>query len=463
MSDKAAAQSAISLNLEAGEECATELIPSYGAPESDTYFPTVSGAALLHHHGITGRGITIAVLDSGLWEEPDAIALDTRGAPRIIARYDAMVGEEVDATVDESGHGTHMTSVIADSGRVTRQNALSPSWRGIAPDVSLVAVKAFDSSGEAGFLDIVRGIQWVIKNRQRLGIRVLNLSFASRPRWPYWDDPVNQALMRAWDAGITVVAAAGNEGPDPMTVGSPGNLPYIITVGAITDSWTEEDRDDDYLPDFSSRGPTPTGHIKPDIVAYGGHIAGIMRPGATLGEQFPEYFMNDGSFVMTGTSQAAAVVSGLAALLLQAEPAVSNNDIKCMLMSSAEPAISTDGRLAYSPFLQGSGLVNVSRAITIGERGCGNEGLVLADDLQNRDHFQGPAEFHGADGVPTLPGQEELISSTPPEKGHSDSRRWGSSAHLERLLDPTAPSPIDWLGIYQSERARMEALAEKFN
>jgi serine protease AprX len=454
-------QNAITLSIAVDSDCNTTLVPTYASPSADSYYPGVSGAALLQRHGLTGSGVTVAVLDSGLWEEPDELSLDTHGEPRVTARYDAQADREVSEATDESGHGTHLTSVLASSRAVTRAGAIRPSYRGIAPDASIVVVKAFDSGGEAGFLDIVRGVQWVIDNRERLDIRVLNLSFASRPRWPYWEDPVNQSLMRAWEAGITVIAAAGNEGPEPMSIGSPGNLPYLITVGAITDSWTEAERYDDYLPDFSSRGPTPMGHIKPDVVAYGGHIAGVMVPGATLGEEFPEYHTDDGYFVMTGTSQAAAVVSGLAALLIQAEPDVSNDDIKCMLMSSAEPAISSDGRLAYSPFLQGSGLVNVSRAITVGDRECGNEGLALTDDITGTDHFQGPAEFP-PDGVPPrLPGQEQLINPTLPEKGTSDSRRWGAAAHLERLDDPSAPSPIDWLGLYQSTRARMETLAEE--
>ncbi|MCP4519529.1 MAG: S8 family serine peptidase, partial [Delftia sp.] len=159
------------------------------------------------------------------------------------------------------------------------------------------------------------------------------------PRWPYYLDPINQAIMRAWAEGITVVAAAGNDGPEAMTVGSPGNLPYIITVGAVTDSWTLATRKDDYIPDFSSRGPTPEGHIKPDIVAPGGHITGITRPGSGLLKEHPEYQLKGGELVMTGTSQAAALVSGLVALLLQLEPDLTPDDVKCKLTGTAEPAI----------------------------------------------------------------------------------------------------------------------------
>jgi subtilisin family serine protease len=164
---------------------------------------------------------------------------------------------------------------------------------------------------------------------------------------------------------------------------------------------------------------------------------------------------------MTGSSQAAALVSGLAALLIQAEPEVSNDDIKCMLMSSAEPAISADGRLAYSPYLQGSGLVNVSRAITVGDRGCGNDDLALDDDIARVDRFEGPAIFAEDGSPPRLPGEDELISPKLPEKGRSDSRRWGADAHLQRLTDPSQPSPIDWLGRHQADQLRMKALAEE--
>lgn len=456
-----AAQRSMTLRASAGSECEAELVSSYLHPEKDSYFPTASGAARLHRYGVTGKGVTVAVLDSGLWEGPAFLRQDTRGEPRVLARYDAIAGKAVEEALDESGHGTHMTSAIADSRPVEGEESAGTSYRGIAPDAALVAVRAFDRTGEAGFLDIVRGIQWVVENRDRYGIRVLNLSFASRPRWPYYDDPVNQAVLRAWAAGIVVIAAAGNEGPAPMTVGSPGNLPYVITVGAITDNWTEEDQRDDYLPDFSSRGPTPMGHIKPDVVAFGGHITGTIPAGASLGELFPEYRTARGEFVMTGTSQAAAVVSGLAALLIQVEPSVSNDDVKCMLMSSAQPAISEDGRLAYSPFLQGSGLVDVSRALTLGERGCGNADLNLEADLRRTDFFRGPALFPEDGGTPYLPGQEELISETAPEKGMSSSRRWGAAAHIERLADPNAPSPIDWLGILRSEEAKIRALASE--
>lgn len=458
----AAAQSAIKAELAYSGDCSVSSVPAYENNHEDFYYASVMEADELHHHGIRGEGVTVAVLDSGLWEH-QALARDTRGNHRVLARYDAIAGQLVEEAFDESGHGTHLTSVLAHSGPTLREGKATGSFKGIAPDVSLLAVKAFNLEGQGDMLDIVRGIQWVVDNREKYGVRVLNLSFASRPRWPYWLDPVNQAVLRAWAAGIVVVAAAGNEGPEPMTVGSPGNLPYIITVGAITDSWTPGDRSDDYIPDFSSRGPTPAAHIKPDLVAPGGHMTGITRPGSTLSTDYPEYLLRNGEFVMTGSSQAAALVSGLAALLLQLEPDLGPDAVKCMLTSSADPAINMDGLLAYSPFVQGHGLVSITRAITLGDRACGNIELDLARDLAGETHFEGPATVTET-GAVSLPGLDTLLSKVAPTKGKSDTRAWGVKAHVERLPQDQLPdpnAPIDWIGVYELERARIQSLRDR--
>jgi hypothetical protein len=458
-------QNDFALAVDFAENCSATLVPAYEDNHGDFHYATVSGAAALHHLGITGRGVNVAVLDSGLWET-EALALDTRGKPRIVARYDAMSDSAGKEVFDESGHGTHMSSVIAHNGPTIVDGKHSGSFKGIAPDVGLIAVKAFDVEGQGDMLDIVRGIQWVVDNREKYAIRVLNLSFASRPRWDYWLDPINQAVMRAWAEGIAVVAAAGNEGPEDMTIGSPGNLPYVITVGAFTDSWTTLDRNDDYIPDFSSRGPTPNAHIKPDIVAPGGHITGVTRPGSTITIEHPEYALRSGEFVMTGSSQAAALVSGIVALLLQLEPELAPDDIKCKLTSSAEPAINRDGLLAYSPFVQGHGQVNARRAVTLGETGCGNSDLNIDKDLLGIEHYQGPA-IVDEEGTVSLPGLRHMVSPTPSPDGHSASRRWGVKAHIEREDPPLneeelqRKSPFDWIRRYEQEKSRIEELARK--
>ncbi|MFC1579184.1 S8 family peptidase [Pseudomonadota bacterium] len=465
---RSAKQRDFELKADFATDCSTELMPAYDNNHENFYYNRVAGVEALQLHGVTGKGVTVAVIDSGLWEHP-ALARDTAGKQRIIARYDAINDSLPEEVFDASGHGTHMSSVIAHSGPVTLDGEATGSYKGVAPDVKLVSVKAFDVAGQGDFLDIVRAVQWVVDNKDKYNIRVLNLSFSARPRWHYWQDPINQAIMRAWAAGITVVAAAGNEGPDPMTIGSPGNLPYIITVGAVTDSWTPETRDDDYIPDFSSRGPTPNAHIKPDIVAPGGHITGVTRPGSGLTEEHPEYLLSTGEFVMTGSSQASALVAGIAALLLQLEPELSPDDIKCKLMSSAEPALNRDGLLAYSPFQQGNGYVNATRAVTLGEKGCGNPELDIQREIRGEGHFTGPA-IVDEDGEASLPGLNTMLSPEPAAKGHSDNRKWGVKAHIEREDNlPTPPpgstvetaSPFNWMELYLQEKAAIENLSQE--
>lgn len=443
-------------------DCSADLVPGYENNHGDFYYNSVGGVDALHRQGITGKGVTVAIVDSGLWEH-EALMKDTSGKNRVIARYDALTDVIDREVIDESGHGTHMTSIIAHSGETTRDGRPVGTYKGVAPDVGLVAVKVLDREGFAHVLEIVRAIQWVVDNREKYNIRVLNLSFAQQPRWPYWKDPVNQAAMRAWAAGIAVVAAAGNDGPDPETIGSPGNLPYLITVGAVTDSWTPDTRDDDYIPDFSSRGPTPSGHVKPDVVALGGHMTGLIHPESAIALEQPEDILRTGEFVSTGSSQASAFVTGILALLIQLEPDLTPDDLKCKLISSAEPAINRNGKLAYSPFQQGYGYVTATRAVTLGQRGCGNLDFDLQAELENARHFYGPAVVDD-DGGPTLPGLKSILSSVPSTKGMSKTRKWGVKDHIERLdgdiSDKSSSSelPIDWMALYLQEKASIEKL-----
>jgi serine protease AprX len=445
--------------------CSTDLVPGYVNNHENFYYNNVAGVDALHRQGITGKGVTVAVVDSGLWEH-EALIKDTKGRSRVVARYDALTDAVGNEVVDESGHGTHITSIIVNSGQTMDNGRPTGTYKGVAPDAGLVAVKVLDREGLAHVLEIVRAIQWVVDHREKYNIRILNLSFAQTPRWPYWEDPVNQAVMRAWAEGIAVVAAAGNEGPEPATIGSPGNLPYIITVGAVTDSWTPSTRSDDYLPDFSSRGPTPEGHIKPDIVALGGHMTGLIRPESALALEQPEDILRTGEFVSTGSSQASALVSGMLALLLQLEPDLTPDDLKCKLTTSAEPAINRDGKLAYSPFLQGYGLVSATRAVTLGQKACGNPDWDLRADMENKEHFYGPAILV-EDGSASLPGLKDMVSTESSENGLSENRKWGVKDHIERTdlhssaVIPPGEMPFNWQELYLKERSTIESLSRE--
>ena len=124
-------------------DCSIELIPGYDDNHENFYYNTVIGADALHRNGVTGRGITVAVIDSGLWDHP-AITMDTMGKTRVLARYDAISDTQGKEVFDASGHGTHMTSIIAHSGPVTYGGIPTGAYKGLAPDVNVIAVKAFD-------------------------------------------------------------------------------------------------------------------------------------------------------------------------------------------------------------------------------------------------------------------------------------------------------------------------------
>ena len=152
-------------------------------------------------------------------------------------------------STDTTGHGTHVTSLIASS----RKDG-SGRYFGVAPDARIISIKAFGEDGSSTYATVIRAIDWVITNRTQYAIRVLNLSLGAPARSRYWDDPLNKAVMRAWQSGIVVVVSAGNSGPLPQTVGVPGNVPYVITVGAMTDNYTNN-KNDDRLASFSAAGP----------------------------------------------------------------------------------------------------------------------------------------------------------------------------------------------------------------
>jgi subtilisin family serine protease len=370
-----------------------------GNPATD--YPNLASAAALHAEGITGYGVTIAVLDSGSMSHM-SLNKTPKGDWRFVSQYDAIRNEVVAQSNmkflgtkragtgiksdDEAGHGTHVQSVIVNSD--TGSNGL---YNGIAPYAYLVSVKAFDDHGHGTYADVIRGIDWVVANQDYLGIDVLNLSLSASPQSHYWDDPLNQAVMRAWQAGIVVVASAGNTGPDPMTIGVPGNVPYVITVGAMSDNYTPENETDDSLASFSAAGPTVEGFVKPEVVAPGGHVVGLMSNSSTIAIAHPEYHDGGAYFTMSGTSQSAAVVSGIAALILEAEPHLTPDQVKCKIISAARPAVKADGSLAYSVFQQGAGVVNAYDAVHGSNYDCANRGLDVNADLAGAKHFGGRA------------------------------------------------------------------------
>ena len=236
------------------------------------HYPAVVQADVLHTAGITGDQVTVAILDSGM-QRSEELQKDSNLVSRVRGEYNAISNEE-GKRLDKYGHGSHLASIILSS---DGSNEAEPRFNSLAPDADVVAVKAFNKFGQGSYADVIRGLEWILDHRVEYDIRVLNLSFSAPPQSHYWDDPLNQAVMAAWKAGIVVAASAGNSGPDPMSIGVPGNNPYVITVGAMTDEYTPNDPSDDRLTSFSAAGPTYEGFVKPEIVAPGGHMTALTR------------------------------------------------------------------------------------------------------------------------------------------------------------------------------------------
>ncbi|GLX79891.1 hypothetical protein tinsulaeT_32310 [Thalassotalea insulae] len=332
-----------------------------------------------------GDNITIGFLDTGL-EQLSGLSSDLYGRDKFWGTYDAINNSLSNYGGEESGHGTHVASIAVNSD----YDAYGKIY-GVAPNASLVGIKAFDGEGKATYADVIRGIDWAIQVKDQINLRVLNMSFSGPVRSYYWDDPLNQAVMKAWQAGIVVVASAGNKGPDPMSIGVPGNVPYIITVGAMTDSYSKSYFEDDRLATFSSAGPTVESFVKPEILAPGGHLSGLMALDSQIVTEHPEFHDGGRYFEMSGTSQAAAVVSGVVALMLNQDPLLTPDDVKCRLVENAQMAMNSSGELAYSVFQQGAGVINVANTLNSTSLDCANVNMDIAQDLAGTAHYYGPA------------------------------------------------------------------------
>lgn len=214
-----------------------------------------------------GEGVTIAVLDTGIYPHPDFMYPE----PRIVGWVDMVNGRTI--PYDDNGHGTHVAGDAAGSGLQS-----GGVFRGSAPKANLVGVKVLSGEGSGKTSDIIKGLDWVLKNKDKMNIRVVNMSLGHDAQKKWQDDPIDQAVGKLIEAGIVVVAAAGNDGPERRTIKAPGDHPQVITVGAVDDRNTPDPKDDKVTP-FSSRGPTPAGLPKPDLVAPGEAIFAPNSPG----------------------------------------------------------------------------------------------------------------------------------------------------------------------------------------
>jgi serine protease AprX len=299
---------------------------------------------------LQGQGVGVAVLDSGVNALPDLRF--PNGSSRVVAQV--KYNRETNSMSDQYGHGTHIAGIIGGNG-----SRSSGGHVGIAPSVNLISVKISDDEGASTTSDVVAGLAWVLFNKNYYNIRVVNISFNSTVAQSYNVDPIDAAVEVLWVNRIVVVASAGNNGAG--TLYAPANDPFVITVGAANDNGTA-DISDDTVPAFSASGVTQDGFSKPDLVAPGMNMVSLLsRSDATLAEDHPANRVNNDYFRMSGTSMAAPVVAGVAALLLQDEPTLNPDQVKYRLKATATAnLLDWPG---YNPARAGAGYVNAYAAV----------------------------------------------------------------------------------------------------
>jgi serine protease AprX len=355
---------------------------SSNSPSTD--YPDAIGADLVWQDGINGTGVTVAVLDTGISRHRGLMkGIEGKKKTRIVGWVDFVANKKM--PTDPNGHGTHIAGIIANS-----QLGADGEWNGVAPGVNLVGVRVLNANGKGTYETVIKGIQWVLNNKEKYNIKVMNLSLVAQVQSPYWADPLNQAIMRAWSEGLLVVVAAGNTGSAAMTVGVPGNNPYVITVGAFTDNFTPTDWSDDYVAPFSAAGPTLDGFVKPDVLAPGAHMVSTMLPSSTIAKKHQANKISNQYFSMAGTSQSAAVVSGVSALILSNNADLTPDEVKYRVMYTAFPWTDpTSGDALYSVWQQGAGRVNAYDAVYAPIDGSANAGMDILADIDGTSHFEG--------------------------------------------------------------------------
>lgn len=284
--------------------------------------------------GLTGRGVTAAVLDTGIAKHPDLTT-------RLLGWKDCV--HDRNSYYDDNGHGTHVAGILAGDGRC-RQG----SYSGIAPGAGIVGVKVLDEKGDGRIEHVIQGIRYVLKERERMNIRIVNISIGTRP---HPEDEEEERLLfwveRLWDAGLIVVTAAGNMGPESGSITLPGISKKVITVGACEEV-IKQDGKAASIRLYSGCGPTKECVKKPDVSAPGNRIY-------SCNYRYPKISRTP-YLIKSGTSMATPVVSGAAALLLEKYPDMSNIEVKIRLWNCCEDLGIPENR-------QGHGRIHIGKLL----------------------------------------------------------------------------------------------------
>ena len=309
--------------------------------------------------GLTGKGVGIAIVDSAIYDRHKSFVSAVDGKKRITDSKEFTHG----GGTDKFGHGTHVAAIAAGGkGKyddLEAGNALN-NYQGIAPEASLIPVRVLENNGVGSTAAFIEAMNWIYEKRIDENIKVVNLSLGTPAIETWRNDPVCRAVRRLTAAGVVVVAAAGNNGKSATgqklygAIHAPGNDPTVITVGASNTMGTDQ-RSDDIMATYSSHGPTRSFYtdsanvkqydnlVKPDLVAPGNKVIAAAAKENALLTSNPTLLANtvekeeNRLMYLSGTSMATPVVSGTVALMLQANPKLTPNMVKMILMYTAQP------------------------------------------------------------------------------------------------------------------------------
>jgi serine protease AprX len=339
---------------------------------------TVGARTVQESLGYTGKGIGIAVIDSGITTWHDDLTNKTStifpyGNQRVRKFVDFVNGHAL--PYDDNGHGSHVAGIIAGNGydsMAGNGSTATGTKIGIAPDANIIALKVLNAQGTGTISNIIAALNWVAANATTYNIKVVNMSIGAGVYESYWTDPLTLATKKITDKGITVVAAAGNMGKNAQgqlqygAITAPANAPWVLTVGASSTNGTLT-RTDDTMAAYSSSGPTFIDFdSKPDLVAPGTGTVSLAVPGSTFYAEKTQFLLDGkvslGSkpyLTLSGTSMSAPVVAGTVALMLQANPNLTPNLVKALLQYTAQVYP------GYSPLRQGAGFLNSLGAVRL--------------------------------------------------------------------------------------------------
>jgi serine protease AprX len=374
--------------------------------------------------GWSGAGVDVAVIDSGV------VPVDGLTAPgKVVHGPDLSFesGEDAVRHLDTYGHGTHMAGIIAgrdDAVAAPVADSGHDRFVGIAPDARVVSLKVAESAGATDVSQVIAAIDWVVQHGRSdgLNIRVLNLSFGTDGVQDYRLDPLAHAVEEAWRRGVVVVAAAGNEGYGDGRMNNPAYDPHVIAVGGSDGRGTVAPGDD-VVAGWSSRGDLAR---RPDLVAPGQSVVSLRDPGSRIDVDHPAGRVGERFFRGSGTSQAAAVVSGAAALLLQQRPGLTPDQVKHLLTSTARPLPDAD------PSAQGAGLLDV-RAAAAAPTPTSRQSWPSSLGTGSLDLARGSSHVT-VDGTPLIGEQSVFLTA------------WNAFGWTTALVDGTAWSGGSWTG-----------------